>query len=82
MGTVSTRERRLLLSAIKETLTDMTAGGGRDTEKDLFGRPGGYATVMSRKTLGGPCPRCGSTIAKAAFAGGTVYFCLTCQPMD
>ena len=41
-------ERERLLSAVVSVLGEMTAQGGRDTEKDLFGRVGGYATKMSK----------------------------------
>lgn len=44
-------ERERLLSAVVSVLGEMTAQGGRDTEKDLFGRVGGYATKMSKNTL-------------------------------
>ncbi len=48
-------------------------------ESDLYGEPGGYATIMSRKTVREPCPVCGTTIRKASYLGGSVYFCVTCQ---
>lgn len=67
--------------SIQETLTEMARGGGRDTERDLFGREGGYATRASRRTLGRPCPRCGAPIERQAYLGGAVYTCPTCQPV-
>jgi formamidopyrimidine-DNA glycosylase len=67
--------------SIRETLSAMVRGGGRDTERDLFGRDGGYATRASRRTLGRPCPRCGAPIQRQAFLGGAVYTCPTCQPL-
>ena len=51
----------------------------RDTEKDLFGNPGGYPVVMSAKNNGAPCPNCGTPITKEAYMGGSVYFCRDCQ---
>jgi formamidopyrimidine-DNA glycosylase len=54
---------------------------GRDTELDLDGAPGGYATIMSRKNVGKPYPSCGNAIEKAACMGGSVYFCPACQAM-
>lgn len=80
MGTTSAQERARLFSAIKKTLREMADLGGRDTEKDLFGQAGGYQTVLSRKTVGQPCPRCGTLIQKAMYGGGSVYFCEVCQP--
>ncbi|MCL1871485.1 MAG: hypothetical protein FWF90_13890 [Promicromonosporaceae bacterium] len=66
--------------AVVDVLTAMTDGGGRDTERDLFDRPGGYATLLSAKTLERPCPVCGSGIVRTAYLGGNVYFCPVCQP--
>ena len=59
----------------------MTDRGGRNTEKDLFGRPGGYAVRLSRNTCAEPCPRCGGPIVKEAYLGGAVYYCPHCQPI-
>lgn len=60
---------------------EMAQRGGRNTEKDLFGEPGGYQTVLSQKTLGFPCPRCGGNITRKAYLGGNVYYCERCQPI-
>jgi formamidopyrimidine-DNA glycosylase len=73
--------RKRLFHAVKETLAEMSDGGGRDTEMDLDGNPGGYRTILSRKTVGTPCPACGQVIEKAAYMGGSVYFCPGCQPL-
>jgi formamidopyrimidine-DNA glycosylase len=78
-ATLSDAERAALLAAVTTTLGEMTRRGGRDTERDLFGRPGGYPTRMSRHTVGRPCPRCGSTIVKQSYLGGAVYVCPGCQ---
>ncbi|MDR2930605.1 MAG: hypothetical protein LBV06_06865 [Propionibacteriaceae bacterium] len=69
-----------LFASVKTTLAAMTAAGGRDTEKDLYGAPGGYATQLSAKTVGRGCPICGGSITRKAYLGGNVYFCETCQP--
>lgn len=68
-----------LFHAIKSTLGKMTAQGGRDTEKDLFGQPLGYKTIMCADTYSLPCPRCGGLIRKEAYLGGSVYYCEECQ---
>jgi formamidopyrimidine-DNA glycosylase len=68
-----------LYAAVRSVLRDMADRGGRDTERDLFGAPGGYRTVASKNTVGAPCPRCGAPIAKEAYMGGSVYFCPGCQ---
>jgi formamidopyrimidine-DNA glycosylase len=57
----------------------MAEQGGPDTERDLFGQPGGYRTVLSRNTAGTPCPACGSIIVKEAYLGGSIYYCPRCQ---
>lgn len=70
-----------LYESIKTTLGEMTTAGGRDTEKDLYGIPGGYTTLLSNKTKDEPCPNCGSALVRKAYLGGNVYFCPTCQPL-
>jgi formamidopyrimidine-DNA glycosylase len=68
-----------LHGAVVSTLAAMAHAGGRDTERDLHGRPGGYATQLSRRTLGRPCRRCGATIVKEPYLGGAIYWCPGCQ---
>jgi formamidopyrimidine-DNA glycosylase len=80
-GTLSDKERGTLFDSLKKTLSAMTAGGGRDTELDLFGRPGGYRTILSKNTAGRPCPNCGAIIKKEAYLGGSIYYCENCQAM-
>ena len=67
--------------AILGVLAKMIEAGGRDTEKTLFGEAGGYVTKLSKKTVGKPCPYCGSEIEKKSYLGGTVYFCPFCQAL-
>ncbi len=69
-----------LYKSTKETLFAMTAQGGRDTERDLFGCPGGYKTILSANTIDNPCPVCGDKIVREAYLGGNIYYCPTCQP--
>lgn len=73
--------RDMLFRSIKETLKQMAELGGRDTEKDIYGREGGYRTVMSSKNLGEPCHKCGEAIVRQAYMGGNVYFCPSCQKL-
>jgi formamidopyrimidine-DNA glycosylase len=82
MGTLSAAERRVLFDAVKDVMADMEAKGGRDTERDLFGNPGGYQTVLSKKTVGKPCPVCSSPILKENYLGGSIYYCAGCQKTD
>ena len=79
VATLSAAERNKLLESLLSTLGKMRAAGGRDTEKGLTGAPGGYRTILSRNTVGSPCPNCGETILKSAFMGGSIYYCPGCQ---
>ena len=74
-------DRRLLFDAVKTSLSEMVAGGGRDTENDLLGALGGYRTSMSRNTVGLACEVCGTPIRKEAYLGGSIYYCARCQRM-
>jgi formamidopyrimidine-DNA glycosylase len=79
MATFTGDEVKGLFSAVKETLADMAEKGGRDTESDLLGHPGGYKSILSKNTVNTPCPTCGTAIKKKAYMGGSVYFCESCQ---
>ena len=79
MRSVTDAEFHALYDALRKTLRAMCAAGGRNTERDFFGERGGYACVLSRETLGTLCPKCGGTIEKTAYMGGTVYFCSGCE---
>ncbi|MGC9393395.1 MAG: hypothetical protein ACP5J4_00920 [Anaerolineae bacterium] len=72
-------ERRALYTSIRETLQRMVDQGGRHDEVDLYGQPGGYQRILYSKTVGEPCPNCGAPIEKAAYLGGSIYFCPECQ---
>lgn len=82
IATFADDDRRRLYNAIKDTLLEMIDFGGRDTECDLFGSPGGYKTILSSKTAKTPCPVCGDLIVKEAYLGGSVYYCPVCQPLS
>lgn len=79
MDTIQETDYEKLYHAIKDVLKEMIEGGGRDTEKTLFGETGGYITYLSKNTLHTPCPRCGYEIHKEAYLGGTIYYCDHCQ---
>ncbi len=79
VNTVTGREKSALFKSVKSTLKKMADQGGRDTEKDLFGKQGGYETRLSKNTLGKPCPACGEKVVKQAYMGGSIYFCPGCQ---
>jgi len=80
MSSLTPGEVRSLYRAVTSRMSEMVRLGGRDSEKDLFGCPGGYKTVLGAKTTGAPCPNCGSAIKKEAYLGGSVYYCPNCQP--
>ena len=80
-GTLSVADQRLLFDSIKNTLSEMTVKGGRDTENDLSGRPGGYKAKLCKNTVGQPCSVCGTPIKKEAYLGGSIYYCARCQRM-
>ncbi len=77
---LSDAQIEMLYHSINDTLSEMIALGGRDTERNLFGIYGGYKTKISSKTYKNPCPKCGSSIIKKAYLGGSIYYCEQCQP--
>ena len=80
MNTLLEEQQRKIFDSIKSTLSEMVNGGGRDTEKDLFGNPGGYKTKLSKLTALSLCPNCGDgAVKKEAYLGGSIYFCEQCQ---
>jgi len=72
-------DRDRLHAAIVETMNSAIAAGGRDTEKDLYGNPGGYTPLLDRRTAGDPCPDCGTPIERIQYLGGSCYVCPGCQ---
>lgn len=81
MGELREEEYRCMYDAVKSVLREMADTGGRDTEKDLFGRNGGYVTILSKNTLWSPCPSCGYELRKGNYLGGTIYYCEHCQKL-
>lgn len=76
---LSDAELSALFNSVKATLAEMTQRGGRDTEKDLHGNPGGYKTLLCAKTYKAPCHICGGPITREPYMGGNVYYCASCQ---
>ncbi|MBN2002895.1 MAG: endonuclease VIII [Anaerolineae bacterium] len=72
-------ERRALYTSLRETLRRMVDQGGRSSEANLYGQPGGYQRILDSNTVGQPCPTCGTPIEKAQYLGGAIYFCAMCQ---
>lgn len=79
MKNATEEDFRRMYDAIVSINKAMCEGGGRDTESDLMGNKGGYITQLSKNSLNQPCMKCGHEIHKAAYMGGTVYFCEQCQ---
>jgi len=79
MDLLSEDEFGSLFEAVKSTLRQMVLLGGRDTERDLYGQPGGYLTRLSKNTVNQPCPVCASAIKKETYLGGSIYYCAGCQ---
>lgn len=79
VNTLAETEKEVLFNSLKTTVSSMAAKGGRDTELDLFGCPGGYKTILCKNTVNKPCPVCGTIIKKEAYMGGSVYYCEKCQ---
>ncbi len=66
MGKLDADDMDNMYGAVKNTLKEMTEAGGRDTEKDAYGTPGGYKTVMSKANKALVCPACGDGVKKEA----------------
>lgn len=78
---LNNEDKDKLFHSLKNTLSEMTKFGGRDTETDLFGNKGHYKTLLSRTTYKSPCIKCNGTILKESFLGGTIYYCPNCQKL-
>ncbi|GHU71734.1 formamidopyrimidine-DNA glycosylase [Clostridia bacterium] len=78
-GALSMEQRSALLCSIKDTLAEMVRLGGRDTERDLYGNPGGYKVKLGRTNTAMVCPNCGGSVHKESYMGGSIYFCESCQ---
>lgn len=79
INSLDENDKNRLFIAITKTISRMAELGGRDTEKDLYGKPGGYLSILCKNTLHNPCQRCGSEIIKESYLGGSIYYCSGCQ---
>jgi formamidopyrimidine-DNA glycosylase len=79
LSDITGNERRRLFGAIRKTIGDAAERGGRDTELDLHGEPGGYRPILDSRAKGEPCSQCGTAIEKIQYLGGACYFCPVCQ---
>jgi formamidopyrimidine-DNA glycosylase len=76
---IAEEERQALHEATRKTLKQAVDLNGRDTERDLYNRPGGYRKMLDSRSVGQPCPVCGTPIKKIQYLGGASYFCPSCQ---
>jgi formamidopyrimidine-DNA glycosylase len=79
VSTLSAGDRHTLFLSMRETLAEAVRLGGRDSERDLFDRPGGYVPILDQRAVGRPCPECGTPIQKIQYLGGSSYHCPKCQ---
>jgi formamidopyrimidine-DNA glycosylase len=76
---LSADEKVALYNSIQDVMQRAVDLGGRDTERDIFDQPGGYHKVLDSRSVGKPCPNCGTPIEKIQFLGGACYLCPNCQ---
>lgn len=79
LSTMSHSDFTDLYRSIKNTIHEMIDQGGRDVEKDIYGKSGGYKTRISRLTYQSPCFKCCGEIVRESYLGGNVYYCSSCQ---
>lgn len=77
--TLTDRQKNDLFDSLKSTLQEIYTAGGRNTETGLSGKKGGYIPRLSKDTCGKACLRCGETIRKENYMGGSIYYCPGCQ---
>ena len=82
IAALTDKEKENLFCQVKETMNDIYRQGGRNTESDLFGENGKYTACLSKDTAGKACPRCGETIVKENYLGGSIYYCRGCQILE
>ena len=80
-NSLSDEDKEGLFNSVRTTISMMVSKGGRDTELDLFGKPGNYKTMLCKNTVNKPCPVCGTIIKKEAYMGGSIYYCEKCQEL-
>ncbi len=76
---IAPEEAPALHAGIRETMAEAIRLGGRDTERDLFGNPGGYRPILDKRAAGKPCLKCGAAIEAIKLMGGSCYYCPECQ---
>lgn len=82
VNTLTDEQKENLFCCVKNTMQEMYDRKGRNTETDLFGKSGEYIPFLSKDTAGKECPRCGGTIKKENYLGGSIYYCDECQVIE
>ena len=65
--TLNEQDIKNLYDALIRTLTKMVENHGRDSEKDIYGNPGGYKTILCAKSYKSGCPICHCEIKKEQY---------------
>ena len=79
LASLSLDEQRACYRSVNTVMKEAIRKGGRSSEVDLYGRPGGFVPRACKDTLGQPCRECGTAIVKLKFEGGSSYVCPRCQ---
>jgi formamidopyrimidine-DNA glycosylase len=77
--TLNKTEIQQIFNAIKAVPSAIISAGGKNIDKDIYGKLGGFSCRVSRNTVGKPCFRCKNKIIKEAYLGGSVFYCPNCQ---
>lgn len=77
LANITEPEKIRLYHSVIDKIKEIVSLGGRDTQIDMFGRPGRYHTIMT--TSNNACPDCGQGLVKEAYLGGKVIYCPICQ---
>ncbi|MBN2379500.1 hypothetical protein JXM67_06830 [candidate division WOR-3 bacterium] len=70
---ISEVERKILYKTILKILADAARKGGRDSEVDIYGKPGRYRVILDKRMRDQPCPECGTIIQKSNILGSTFH---------
>ncbi|MFC2125061.1 DNA-formamidopyrimidine glycosylase family protein [Bacteroidota bacterium] len=64
---------------IRDVTVEGIENSGRANQFDLYNNPGRFISSVNKDTVGTNCLKCGATIDKISFEGGTCYLCPGCQ---
>ncbi len=78
IGRLDDAAHERIYNAMRDVLTRACEAGGRTSEVDLYGHPGGYLAMSERKHIGESCLQCGNPLEKVS-VGGVIAFCPKCQ---